>query len=152
MENLDLLNNDLQVTPQSQSYLTESAKWGKFLAIVGFIFCGFMVILAFLIPALFSQLAQNSASEATFSFSSSTKTIMTVMYLILAVLLFFPCIYLYRFSVKMQVATRNISQENFDDALMNLKSMFKFYGIFTIAILSFYALIIIVSIIGAAMR
>ena len=152
MENLDLLNNDLQVTPQSQSYLTESAKWGKFLAIVGFIFCGFMVILAFLIPALFSQLAQNSASEATFSFSSSTKTIMTVMYLILAVLLFFPCIYLYRFSVKMQVATRNISEENFDDALMNLKSMFKFYGIFTIAILSFYALIIIVSIIGAAMR
>jgi len=50
------------------------------------------------------------------------------------------------------VATKNFSQENFDDALMNLKSMFKFYGIFTIAILSLYALIIIVSIIGAAMR
>jgi len=77
---------------------------------------------------------------------------MTVIYLILAIFLFFPCLYLYRFSVKMQVATKNISQENFDDALMNLKSMFKFYGIFTIAILSFYALIIIVSIIGAAMR
>ena len=152
MENLDLLNNDLQVSPQAQSYLTESAKWGKFLAIVGFIFCGLMVILAFLIPALFSQIAQNRSSEATFSFSSSTRTVMTVLYLILAVLLFFPCIYLYRFSVKMQVATRNISQENFDDALMNLKSMFKFYGIFTITILSFYALIIIVSIIGAAMR
>ena len=152
MENLDLLNNDLQVSPQAQSYLTESAKWGKFLAIVGFIFCGFMVVLAFLIPALFSQLSQNSVSEATFGFSSSAKTIMTVVYLILAIFLFFPCLYLYRFSVKMQVATRNVSQENFDDALMNLKSMFKFYGIFTIAILSFYALIIIVSIIGAAMR
>ena len=152
MENLDLLNNDLQVTPQAQSYLTESAKWGKFLAIVGFIFCGLMVILAFLIPAFLSEVTRNSASEATLSFSSSTRTVMTVLYLILAVLLFFPCIYLYRFSVKMQMATRNISQENFDDALMNLKSMFKFYGIFTITILSFYALIIIVSIIGAAMR
>ena len=152
MENLDLLNNDLQVTPQAQSYLTESAKWGKFLAIIGFIFCGFMVVLAFLIPALLSQITQNSVSEASLSFSSSTKTIMTVIYLILAIFLFFPCLYLYRFSVKMQVATKNISQENFDDALMNLKSMFKFYGTFTIAILSFYALIIIISIIGAAMR
>ena len=152
MENLDLLNNDLQVTPQAQSYLTESAKWGKFLAIVGFIFCGLMVILAFLIPAFLSEVTRNRASEATLSFSSSTRTVMTVLYLILAVLLFFPCIYLYRFSVKMQMATRNISQENFDDALMNLKSMFKFYGIFTITILSFYALIIIVGIIGAAMR
>ncbi len=152
MENLDLLNNDLQITPQAQSYLTESAKWGKFLAIVGFIFCGFMIILAFLIPALLSQIARNSTTEATFSFSPATKTVMTVIYLILAVVLFFPCLYLYRFSVKMQAATKNISQENFDDALMNLKSMFKFCGIFTIIILSFYALIIIESIIGAAMR
>jgi hypothetical protein len=153
MENLDLLNNDLQVTPQSQSYLTESAKWGKFLAIMGFIFCGFMAILAFLIPALMSQLAQNNSSAGvTFSFTPFIKTTMTVLYLILAILLFFPCLYLYRFSVKMQVATKNISQENFDESLMNLKSMFKFCGIFTIIILSFYALTIIISIIGAAIR
>jgi hypothetical protein len=152
MENLDLLNNDLQVTPQSQSNLTESAKWGKFLAIMGFIFCGFMVVLAFLIPALMSQFPQNNSSGVTFSFTPFMKAGMTVLYLILAILLFFPCLYLYKFSVKMQVATRNISQENFDESLMNLKSMFKFYGIFTIIILSFYALVFIVSIIGAVMR
>ena len=41
MENLDLLNNDLQVTPLSQNFLSEAAKWGKFLSVMGFIFCGF---------------------------------------------------------------------------------------------------------------
>lgn len=152
MENLDLLNNDLQVTPQAQSYLTESAKWGKFLAIMGFIFCGLMVILAFLIPELMSQFPQNNPSGVSFSSSPFMKVGMTLLYLILAVLLFFPCLYLYKFSVKMQVATRNVSQENFDESLMNLKSMFKFYGIFTIIILSFYALVFIISIITAAMR
>ncbi len=151
MENLDLLNNDLQVTPQTQSYLTESAKWGKFLAIMGFIFCGFMIILAFIIPFVLSQVQQESTSLPV-GFNSGLKAWLTLLYLLFAVLFFFPCLYLYKFSVKMQAATRNVSQENFDESLMNLKSMFKFYGILTIVTLSFYALIIIVSIIGAAMR
>ncbi|KAA9041300.1 hypothetical protein FW778_04490 [Ginsengibacter hankyongi] len=151
MENFDLLNNDLQVTPQGQSYLTESAKWGKFLAIIGFVFCGFMVVLAFLIPALMSQLTQNSSSAGvTFSFTPVIRTAMTVLYLMLAFLFFFPCFYLYKFSAKMQLATKNISQDNFDESLMNLKSMFKFFGIFTIIILSIYALTIVIGIIGAA--
>lgn len=151
MENLDLLNNDLQVTPQAQNYLTESAKWGKFLAIIGFIFCGFMLVLAFLIPAFMSQLTQNNSSAGvTFSFTPVIKTAITVLYLMLAILFFFPCSYLYKFSVKMQLATKNISQENFNESLMNLKSLFKFFGIFIIIILSIYALTIIISIAGAA--
>ena len=151
MENFDLLNNDLQVTPQGQSYLTESAKWGKFLAIIGFIFCGFMVVLAFIIPALMAQLSQNSSSAGvTFSFTPAIRTAMTVLYLMLAFLFFFPCYYLYKFSAKMNLAAKNINQDNFDESLMNLKSMFKFFGIFTIIILSIYALAVIIGIIGAA--
>jgi Family of unknown function (DUF5362) len=150
MENLDLLNNDLQVTPQAQSYLTESAKWGKFLAIMGFIFCGLMVILAFFIPAYLLQMPQYSTTPS--GFTSGMKAGMTVLYLLMALLFFFPFLYLYRFSTKMQIATKNISQENFDESLMNLKSMFKFYAILTIIMLSLYALIFIFGILAAAMR
>ena len=73
MENLDLLNNDLQVTPQAQSYLTESAKWGKFLAIMGFIFCGLMVILAFFVPALFRRRHSIVALPASFRFRYESR-------------------------------------------------------------------------------
>ncbi len=52
----------------------------------------------------------------------------------------------------MQAAVRGVSQENFDESLMNLKSMFKFYGIFTIILLAFYALAFIVGIVAAAMH
>jgi hypothetical protein len=150
MENLDLLSNDLQVSPHAQSYLTETAKWGKFLAIMGFIFCGFMIVVAFFIPVFLTQLPPYNTM--TSEFSSVMKVGMTIVYLLLALLFFFPCFYLYKFSIKMHSAVKVVSQENFDESLMNLKSMFKFYGIFTIIILSFYALAFIIGIIAAAMR
>jgi hypothetical protein len=148
MESLDLLSNDLQVTPQAQNYLTESARWGKFLAIMGFILCGFMVIIAFFIPVFLTQLPPYNTMSS--DLSSGMKVGMTIVYLILALLFFFPCFYLYKFSVKMQSAAKTVSQDNFEESLMNLKSMFKFYGIFTIIILSFYALAFIVGIVAAA--
>ena len=150
MENLDLLNNDLQVSPQSQSYLTESAKWGKFLAIMGFIFCGIMVIISFFVPAYLAQMQQYNTVPS--GMSGALKTGMTIAYLLIALLLFFPCLYLYKFSVKMLYAVKVVSQENFDESLMNLKSMFKFYAILTIIMLSFYALAFIFGIFAVAMR
>jgi hypothetical protein len=146
MENFDLLNNDLQLSPQGLSYLTESAKWGKFLAIMGFIFCGLMAVLAFLLPKLITSLPAYS------NYSSAMQAVMTVVYLAGAVLLFFPCFYLYKFSVKMQVAVKETSQETFDESLMSMKSMFKFYGILTIVLLSLYALIFVLGMLGLAMR
>ena len=148
MESLDLLSNDLQVTPQAQNYLTESAKWGKFLAIMGFILCGFMMVIAFFIPVVLTQLPPYNTMSS--DFSAGMKVGMTIVYLILALLFFFPCFYLYKFSVKMQSAAKTVSQDNFEESLMNLKSMFKFYGIFTIIILSFYALAFIVGVVAAA--
>ena len=146
MENLDLLNNDLQVTPQAQSYLTESAKWGKFLAIVGFIFCGLFVIIALFSPI---NLQYNNISE---EYSPTVKVVVRFIIFVLAVLFFFPSYFLNRFSLKMQNAVKFVSQENFDESLMNLKSMFKFYAILYIIILSFYALIFILAIIAVAIR
>jgi len=120
------------------------------LAIMGFIVCGFMTILSFFMPVFLTQLPPyNSVST---EFSSGMKVGMTIVYLLLALLSFFPCFYLYKFSVKMQAAVKMVSQENFDESLMNLKSVFKFYGIFVIIILSFYALAFIIGIIAAAMR
>ena len=150
MDNIDLLSNDLQVTPQIENYLTESARWGKFLAIIGFVLCGIMVIIAFFIPMFLFRLPPYNNLPA--AYTTSMQTGLTFIYLLIGVLFFFPCFYLYKFSVKMQVALKSISQENFDESFMNLKSIFKFYGIMTIIFLSFYALIFVIAMIGLAMR
>lgn len=150
MENFDLLNNDLQITPASQNFLNEAARWGKFLSIVGFIFCGFLAIAAFFVPALYSRLS--TFSNVYSNLGSAFYTIITVIYLGLAVLLFFPCYYLNKFSVKMRLALNSVNQENFEDSLKNLKSLLKFYGIFTIIVLSFYVLVFIFGMLGLAMK
>jgi hypothetical protein len=150
MESFDLLNNDLQVSASAQSFLSDSARWGKFLAIIGFIFCGFMIVIAFFVPALIMNLPPYNAMAS--GLSASITAGMTVVYLLLALLFFFPCLYLFKFSVKMQASLNSMSQENFEESLKNLKSMFKFYGICTIVMLSIYALIFLIAMIGAAMR
>jgi len=150
MEHFDLLNNELQVTPPVQSYLTEAAKWGKFLAIVGFIFCGLTVLSSLFMPSYINSAQQyNSLSPAALS---TLKVSMTLLFLLSGVLLFFPCLYLFRFSVKMQQAMSGVSQENFEESTKNLKSMFKFYAILVIVTLSLYAILIIVGLLAAAMR
>lgn len=150
MENSDLLNNDLQVSPASQTFLNEAARWGKFLSIIGFIFCGLMVVLAFFIPTLLMRVPPYNQIASTMT--SATSAGLTIGYLLLALVLFFPCLYLYKFSVKMKVALTAISQENFEISLQNLKSLLKFYGIFAIIILSIYALAFIVVMLGVAMK
>jgi|SRR5665647_184359 len=150
MESFDLLNNDLQVSASAQSFLSDSARWGKFLAIIGFIFCGFMIVIAFFVPALIMNLPPYNAMAS--GLSASITAGMTVVYLLLALLFFFPCLYLFKFSVKMQASLNSMSQENFEESLKNLKSMFRFYGICTIVMLSIYALIFLIAMIGAAMR
>jgi hypothetical protein len=150
MENLDLLNNDLQVSTASQNFLSKAAKWGKFLSIVGFIICGILAIAAFFAPAIYSKLAAfNSLSSGMMGAAS---TIITVVYLAFAVVLFFPCYYLNKFSIKMRLALQTVNQEKFEDSLKNLKSLLKFYGIFAIIVLSSYVVIFILVMLSLAMK
>lgn len=133
MEQNDLLSNDLVINNHSQASLGASAKWGKFLSIVGFIFCGLM-----LVGGIYLQFVLSAFG--LYGYGSYFAKYMGVFYLVFAIILFFPCLYLFKFSNNMLEALRSSNQENLDTAFHNLKSMFKFYGIFTIVILVIYAL------------
>ena len=149
MEHLDLLNNDLQVSSASQSFLSEAAKWGKFLSVVGFIFCGLLAVASFFAPRLYSRMAAYQSLPS--GMARGASVVITLFYLCFAVVLFFPSLYLNKFSAKMKIALNSANQENFEESLLNLKSLLKFYGIFTIIMLSIYVLVFILSMLGLAM-
>lgn len=150
MQNTDLLSNDLTITPNSRAYLSETAKWAKFLAILGFIGCGLMAVAAFSLPFIMNYLPGNEMTQMG-GLSKGVGTIMTILYLGIAVLMVFPCLYLFRFSTKMKTALSQSEFEVLDTSFSNLKSFFKFYGIMTIITMSFYVLILIITILGATM-
>jgi uncharacterized membrane protein len=139
---------ELQIDQQSISYLSETARWAKFLSIVGFVMCGIMIIVAIFagtIMATFSRFGNNDALGTSMGYSG---VLISGVYIVLALLCFFPYLFLFNFSVKMQSALRNNDQTNLNISFSNLKSCFKFVGILTIVILSFYLLgtIVVVSV------
>jgi hypothetical protein len=137
---------DLQLDQSALNFLNESARWARFLSIIGFISCGLMVVGSFFGSAIASIMYSSMGNEAL---SMMGGGFIAILYLLVASLVFFPSLYLFRFSSKMRKAFRNNDQVILTDSLKNLKSFFKFYGICTVVILSFYALIIVAAIIGA---
>jgi hypothetical protein len=134
---------DLQLDQQSFSYFHEAAKWAKFIAIIGFVFCFFMVIIALFAGTIFASMGAAFGTN-----SMLTGGMFTIIYLIFAALWFFPCMYLFRFASQMQWALQHNEQIKLQNAIRNLKSYFRYVGIFLIVMLSIYALAIIGAIVA----
>jgi len=128
---LDYDINNLEVTSESKSYLLEAAKWGRFLAIVGFVFFGLSSLSVLL------NLGMLASIGGGFAFLGF------IFGLALLALFFFPIFYLYKFSTNTISAMKTSSTMDLTDGLRNLKSLFKFYGIFMAIIIGFYALIFV---------
>jgi hypothetical protein len=136
-------NTEISVSTVSKNFLLATAKWGNFLAIVGFVFSGI-----YLIGGLFFFV---SGANVT-AFRGGDASVVGIIYIISAILMFFPSLYLFNFSGKMKTALNNVSQENFESGLENLKSCFKFMGIMMIVTLGLIILLILFAILGAAMN
>ncbi|WP_162183657.1 DUF5362 family protein [Wocania ichthyoenteri] len=73
-----------------------------------------------------------------------------LIYVVMALIYFFPIYYLFNFSRKMKSALSTANKDDFKSAFTNLKSHYKYMGIFTIVIISIYVLIIVGSMLFAA--
>ncbi len=141
-ENLTQNASELKLNNYAIGFLKETAKWVNFLAIMGFIGIGLIVIIAIFAGAIFSALPDSNP------YAEISGGIITVIYLLIAVLYFFPVLYMYRFADKMKTALRRNDEDALTDAFMHLKSHYKFIGILTIVMLAFYALGFILTLIG----
>jgi len=139
---------ELQFTVQAQGFIRETAKWASFLSIIGFIAIGFMVLGALAMFALGSTLGAMGGG-AMGAMGMMGGGFAGVIFLLMAVLYFFPVMYLFKFASNTKEALNSNNTERLTVAFENLKSHYKFAGILTIIIVAFYALAFIFSIIGA---
>ena len=142
--NLHVENGEnLVIDWRSKEFLKETAKWTKFLAILGFVGIGLMVLGSLVMLFAPSSLMSNG------DFPFGGKIFMMLLYLAFAVLYYFPISYLYQFSENTKKAIENNDNNAIRDAFEFLKSHYKFMGILTIILLSFYAIMIFIALIGA---
>lgn len=136
---------NIVVDEMSGAYIHEIGRWGKFLAIVGFIVIGLMIVASVFMMFAFSRLASyDEYGNATgAAYGQAMGGMLGVLYLFFAGIYIYPTWTLYKYSTCIKRALVNKEQQEFNDAFRYLKSTFKFMGILMIIILSIYALIAI---------
>lgn len=139
---------ELGIDATCSDLLMQTAKWSKFLSIVGFIAAGLMAVAGFFIGALFSTMA--NISEEYRMLSSIGGGVFGVIYLVFAVIYAIPNYYRLVFANKTVIALQTNDQITLTEAFGKLKSFNKFWGVLTIVIISLYILMFLFGIIAAA--
>jgi hypothetical protein len=138
-ENSAHLENSFINNREINEYLLETSKWGKFLAIVGYVGMGILILLAIFMTLGLSRINQVSGGAYPMG-------LIGIVYIVLAVIYFFPVNYLYKFSIQIKQGLQSNDKLSLTAGFQNLKSLFKFMGILTIVILSMYAMILVVAV------
>ena len=152
---------ELTLDQESIAHLGETARWGKFLAIAGFVTCGLMVVLAFVVGSI---LAASSAflppeagrGAAAAAFAPIGGALIGAIYLVFAGIYFFPCLFLFRFSVRMKTALKGHDLVQLNQSLKAQRNLFRFVGILTIIGLALGAIevlaVAVIAIIGLSTK
>lgn len=123
----------LEITSSITVDMDEICRWGKFMAIVGFVFTALLAITAILL----------GVNVTATSIPGVQSMVIAAFYLAGAVFYFWPTLYLYRFSIQLRKAIVYGDQENLSASFQNLKRIFVFFGVLTAITLIFYVLAII---------
>jgi len=141
----ELSQQPLVITEDIRSYLYDTAKWTKFLSIVGFVITALVAMMGFGAGAFVAVLAKMSPGNPLAAMGSG---FLTVYFLVIALLYFYPSLLLFKHSNAANKAILYGDQDSLADAMVNLRSFFKFWGILMIVLISFYILTIILFIVA----
>ncbi|QQL50771.1 DUF5362 family protein [Mucilaginibacter ginkgonis] len=119
------------LTTEAQFYLENAGKWARFLGIMGFIGSALILIGAIFAGSFFEAMMRMSPTMPQNGPAVGGTTI-TVIYGLMALLYFFPALYLYRFGAAAGRGVVYSSQQEVTDAIKNLKSFMKFVGVLVI--------------------
>ena len=141
MEDINAFDKfELQLTETAKGFLREAAKWAYFLSIIGYIGLGFLVLFAFFAASLFATMGGGEMGMM----GALGGTFITVLYLIIALVYFFPIYYLNKFATNVKAAFKNDNTESLTAGFGYLKSHYKFIAILTIVGIVLYILMFVV--------
>jgi mannose/fructose/N-acetylgalactosamine-specific phosphotransferase system component IIC len=141
---LETKKKSIEIEEETLIDLNTTRKWTMFLAVIGYIFLGLFLILGLVAGTFLSAFK----SGENYIGIPETYTLLAVP--VSAIVLFFPGIYLFRYSKNMARAVKNYDKEALRISLKNLKNYFAYLGILVIVILVLYLVALVVA--GSATR
>ncbi|WP_027125190.1 DUF5362 family protein [Gelidibacter mesophilus] len=138
---------ELNLPPVILGYLKETSSWTYFLSILGFVGIGLMILGGIFFSLFMGLMPGGNPYEGL----GVDMSYFGFIYIVIALVYFFPVLYLFNFSRKMKSALSSNNNDTLTAAFSNLKSHYKFVGIFAIAIISLYVLVFVSALIGGIM-
>ena len=143
------------ISEKALFYLKAASPWMRFLGIIGFIGCGFLVLFGIFmvtLPAIFLRMADIPDTEV----EAARQGVVGIMgavgglfYILAAVLSFFPSRWLYKTGAKLRSYARTGSDLDLEEAFRNSRAFWKFLGIITIIWLAFLPVGIVITTVAA---
>jgi len=137
----------LTVTEDIRSYIYETARWTRFLSIIGFVATGIMILFSFSAEALISAM-NGKVGAANNPWAALGGGFLTIVFLLSALLYFYPSLLLFKYASSAKQAVLYGDQPALSEAMIRMKSFFKFWGIITITVLALYIISFLLGIVA----
>jgi len=135
---------------RDRAHLEMAGKWAKFIAIVYFIYIGLATV-AMLFLLLVSGAAGASVPGMPASFGPAFMTWYFICLIVVLAIMIIPTLYLYRFGVNALAAARGGDEEAMSHSLTNLGRLFRFIGIYIIAMFALCVVVFIAVIVAGTL-
>ncbi len=134
----------IEIEQDTLKDLDTARKWSMFLAILGFIGIGIMVIIGLFAGVFLSIFKGGNAGLGI------TESLLVFIFIIVfGAIYFFPVLYLFRFSKHTSNAVKTLDKQELHKAFRNLRRYFVYIGIIIIVVLAIYVIAFVVA--GASM-
>ena len=134
-----LESRKIEIEQETLNHLNTTRKWAMFLAISGFIFLGLIIIIGLIAGTFLSAFSSGEKGLGI------PESLMFVPVLFIAVVYFFPVLFLFRFSKHASHAVHKLDKLELHKAIKNLKFYFVYIGVLIILVFSLYVAILIVA-------
>ena len=134
-----LENRKIEIEPETLKTLNTIRKWSIFIAILGFMFLGLMIVIGLIAGTFLSAFSPGETGPGL------PESYLLISYFIVGIVFFFPNLFLFRFSKHTAHAIQNLDKQEFYKAFRNLKLYFVYFGILLIIVLSIYIVALILS-------
>jgi hypothetical protein len=121
----------------ARNLLTDTVKWARFLAILGFIGLGLILIASIFLSVNSADKTDPDYINDTAYKSGEIAGSMFVALVIIAIY-FFPFYFLWKFANKMRTALLTDDTASLNEALKNLKATFRYVGVLTIIFIALF--------------
>lgn len=130
---------NLELDQESIKNLDATRKWTMFLAILGFIIVGFILITGLVAGTFFSVFKSDEVGLGI------PESLMVILFIMVAAIYFLPVFFLFRFSRYTRMAIKTGGSKELVKGFRNLRTYFTYIGVLAIIVIAIYIAALLVA-------